>query len=177
MKTLTSRFLALILRHKPSVIGLSLDEGGWIRVNDLISGCTDHNTFVDKALLQKIVAECPKQRFTFNSDGTLIRANQGHSVQVDLGLIEREPPELLYHGTNEKALDYIFQSGLKKMNRQYVHLSKDIETANIVGARRGDPIILEVKSGELYQQGYKFFLSDNGVWLTDYVPPWALKLG
>jgi putative RNA 2'-phosphotransferase len=176
MKTLTSRFLTLILRHKPSVIGLTLDKNGWIKVPDLIDGCAKHKTFVDINLLKKLVAECPKQRFSFNEQGDAIRANQGHSIPIDLELTEQVPPDILYHGTVEASLDLIFSSGIKKMNRQYVHLSSDLNTASIVGARRGHPVILKIKSKELYRNGYKFFVSDNNVWLTDYVPPWALEL-
>jgi putative RNA 2'-phosphotransferase len=166
-----SKFLSLVLRHNPGKIGLSLDENGWADVDDLINRCNKKNQSIDRSSLELIVKENDKQRFSFNEDGNKIRANQGHSIGVDLGLQEITPLDKLYHGTVQKFLDAIKSEGLKKMSRQHVHLSKDLETAIKVGSRRGKPIILEVNSSAMANDGFKFYLSENNVWLTDHVPP------
>jgi putative RNA 2'-phosphotransferase len=166
-----SKFLSLVLRHNPEKIGLTLDENGWADVDDLINRCNKKNQSIDRSSLELIVKENDKQRFSFNDDGNKIRANQGHSIEVDLGLQEVTPLDKLYHGTVQKFLDAIKSEGLKKMSRQHVHLSKDLETAIKVGSRRGKPIILEVNSSAMANDGFKFYLSENNVWLTDHVPP------
>jgi putative RNA 2'-phosphotransferase len=166
-----SKFLSLVLRHNPGKIGLTLDENGWADVDDLINRCNKKNQSIDRSSLELIVKENDKQRFSFNDDGNKIRANQGHSIEVDLGLQEVTPLAKLYHGTVQKFLDSIKSEGLKKMSRQHVHLSKDLETAIKVGSRRGKPIILEVNSSAMADDGFKFYLSENNVWLTDHVPP------
>ena len=165
----TSKYIALILRHKPEVIGISLDEHGWANVDELIAGVSKTHP-LDMAGLEQIVAEDNKQRYSFNEDKTLIRANQGHSIPVDVELKETIPPGILYHGTGEKYTASIDEEGLLPKSRLYVHLSPDEETANKVGQRHGKPVIYIVKSGEMYQDGYQFFLSVNGVWLTKHVP-------
>lgn len=165
-----SKFIALILRHKPEAIGITLDENGWASVSELISGLKASGNEIDMQILEEIVAEDEKQRYSFNSDKTKIRANQGHSVNVDVELKRAEPPEILYHGTGEKYVLLIGQEGLKPKSRLYVHLSKDIETAVKVGSRHGKPIVFEVKTGEMSRNGFEFFLSENGVWLTKSVP-------
>lgn len=165
----TSKFISLILRHKPETIGITLDEHGWANVDELISGIAKTHP-IDMAILEQIVAEDEKQRYSFNEDKTLIRANQGHSIPVDVELEEKQPPELLYHGTGEKHVSSINEQGLIPKSRLYVHLSKDEETAVKVGQRHGKPVIYKVKSGEMYNDGYKFFRSVNGVWLTKSVP-------
>ena len=165
----TSKYISLILRHKPEVIGITLDEHGWANVDELIEGVS--RTYpIDMAALELIVAEDEKQRYSFNEDKTLIRANQGHSIPVDVELDEKEPPEVLYHGTGEKYVSSIDRQGLIPKSRLYVHLSRDEETAVKVGSRHGKPVIYKVKSGEMYRDGYKFFCSVNGVWLTKEVP-------
>ena len=165
----TSKYIALILRHKPEIIGIGLDEHGWANVSDLIAGVS--KTYpLDMELLEKIVSEDEKQRYSFNEDKTLIRANQGHSIPVDVELEVAEPPEILYHGTGEKYVSSIDAQGLIAKSRLYVHLSKDVETALNVGQRHGKPVIYEVKSGEMNRDGFKFYLSVNGVWLTKVVP-------
>jgi len=166
----TSKFLSLVLRHKPEEINIQLNENGWANVDELIEKSNAHGIVLDIELLEEIVFTNDKKRFSFNEDGTMIRANQGHSVEIDLALTSCIPPENLYHGTVGKFIDAIKQTGLQKMNRQYVHLCKDIETAKKVGARRGKPIILIIDSNKMHQNGYKFFVSENGVWLTDNVP-------
>ena len=165
----TSKFISLILRHKPETIGITLDEHGWANVDELIEGVSRTHP-LDMAALELIVAEDEKQRYSFNEDKTLIRANQGHSIPVDVELDEKEPPEVLYHGTGEKYVSSIDRQGLIPKSRLYVHLSRDEETAVKVGTRHGKPVIYKVKSGEMYGDGYKFFFSANGVWLTKEVP-------
>ena len=165
----TSKYLSLILRHKPEIIGIALDEHGWANVDELIEGVSRTHP-LDMAALELIVAEDEKQRYSFNEDKTLIRANQGHSIPVDVELDEKEPPEVLYHGTGEKYVSSIDRQGLIPKSRLYVHLSRDEETAAKVGSRHGKPVIYKVKSGEMYRDGYKFFCSVNGVWLTKEVP-------
>ena len=165
----TSRFLSLILRHKPETIGITLDEHGWADVADLIEGVNRTHPLTME-LLEQIVAQDEKQRYSFNADKTLIRANQGHSIPVDVELEEIEPPDILYHGTGEKYTPSIDVQGLIPKSRLYAHLSGDMETARKVGQRHGKPVIYLVKSGEMHEAGYSFFRSVNGVWLTKPVP-------
>ena len=171
----TSKFISLILRHKPEVIGISLDEHGWANVDELIAGISKTQP-IDMAILEQIVAEDEKQRYSFNEDHTLIRANQGHSIPVDVELEEKEPPEYLYHGTGEKYVASIEAQGLIPKSRLYVHLSPDADTARRVGQRHGKPVIFAVKSGEMYRDGMKFYRSVNGVWLVKEVPRRYLDL-
>lgn len=164
-----SKYMSLILRHKPEAIGISLDEHGWANVEDLIAGISKDNEF-NMEMLEEIVRTDEKQRYSFNDDKTLIRANQGHSIPVDVELEEKEPPETLWHGTGEKYVTAIDKDGLIPKSRLYVHLSKDKETAVKVGTRHGKPVIYTVHSKQMYEDGYKFYLSVNGVWLTKEVP-------
>lgn len=170
----TSKFISLILRHKPEAIGISLDEHGWANVDELVTGIAKTHEFnVD--ILEEIVRTDEKQRYSFNEDRTLIRANQGHSIPVDVELDEMSPPVELWHGTGEKYVTSIDEKGLIPKSRLYVHLSKDDETALKVGKRHGKPVLYIVKAGEMYMDGYKFYLSRNGVWLTKNVPVKYLK--
>ena len=169
-----SRFLALILRHKPEAIGISLDEHGWANVSELIEKMNKQQKF-NMAMLEEIVATDDKQRYSFSADKTRIRANQGHSIPVDVELPEKEPPEFLFHGTGQKYTQSINKSGLLSQSRLYVHLSADENTATAVGTRHGTLAMYRVKSGEMFSDGYKFFLSVNGVWLTKSVPPKYLE--
>ena len=164
-----SKFISLVLRHNPEEIGITLDEHGWANVSELLAGIsrTQPITMED---LERIVAEDEKQRYSFNEDKTLIRANQGHSIPVDVELEEVIPPEILYHGTGEKYTASIDAQGLLPKSRLYVHLSGDTETAKKVGQRYGRPVIYIVKSGEMHRAGIPFFRSVNGVWLTKQVP-------
>ena len=164
-----SKFLSLVLRHKPETIDLKLDEYGWADVEKLLSKMHEAQKQIDLALLKEIVATNDKQRFTFNSDYSKIRANQGHSIEIDLDLKPIQPPSTLYHGTSDKSIDSILQTGLEKRNRQHVHLSSDLETASKVGQRHGKLILLQVESGKMYEDGHLFYQSKNGVWLTDAV--------
>ena len=164
-----SVFISLVLRHKPDAAGITLDEHGWANVQELLDGINNTKRKIDIGSLEEIVRTDNKQRYSFNEDKTLIRANQGHSIPVDVELKEGEPPEFLYHGTADRFIKSIMEEGLKPMSRLYVHLSKDIETANKVGKRHGKPVILKVYSGRMYREGIKFYFSENGIWLTKKV--------
>lgn len=172
--TQISKFMSLILRHKPETIGITLDEHGWANVDELIAGISKTHPLNMKTL-EKIVADDEKQRYSFNEDKTLIRANQGHSIPVDVELEEKEPPVFLYHGTGEKFVESINAQGLIPKSRLYVHLSSDTATATKVGKRHGRPVVYTVRSGDMYKDGYKFYLSVNSVWLTKEVPARYLK--
>ena len=166
-----SKFLSLILRHNPTVVGITLDNKGWADIDELLTGMNRSSratvTFED---IQEVVATNDKQRFVFNEDCTKIRANQGHSVQVDVELKEMLPPDVLYHGTPTKFVQKIMVEGLKPQGRLYVHLSADTVTATKVGSRRGSPVVLTINALKMHEDGFVFYLSDNGVWLTKYVP-------
>ena len=166
-----SKFISLILRHKPEEIGITLDDFGWANVEDLINGINESGRKIDMSSLEEIVRTDNKQRYSFNEDKTKIRANQGHSIPVKVDLKELEPPNTLYHGTATKSLEGIKQLGIKSMSRLYVHLSKDFETAKQVGSRHGECVILVINAKRMYEDGFKFYLSENGVWLTEYVDP------
>lgn len=163
-----SKKLSLILRHKPQTIGLQLDKNGWAEVSELIEKFGHPPLSIEA--LKIVVAQNDKQRFAFNEDFSKIRANQGHSIGVDLELQPVSPPDILYHGTATQNLLSIRKKGLIKGSRQHVHLSKDTETAKKVGTRHGFPAVLQVKAGEMHAAGFTFYCSDNGVWLTDNVP-------
>lgn len=165
-----SKFISLILRHKPEEIGLELDEYGYINTSDLIYGLNRKGYEVIISDIERIVVEDNKQRYSFNHDKSKIKANQGHSISVNLELEAKEPPKILYHGTSTRFSESICNEGIKKQSRQYVHLSADIETAIKVGKRHGEIVIFKIDSDQMYNDGYKFFLSENKVWLTDYVP-------
>lgn len=164
-----SKFLSLILRHKPEEIGITLDANGWAEVEGLIAKM-DKRYPIDKALLKSIVAEDEKGRYAFNADGSKIRAQQGHSLSVDMEFEEHEPPEYLYHGTATRFVASIRKEGLLPQSRQYVHLSKDVATATKVGQRHGSVVVLTIRVGAMHRAGYAFYLSGNGVWLTKEVP-------
>ena len=167
----TSRFISLILRHKPQVIGITLDEHGWADVKELIDGVNrSEGHFLDQEILEEIVRTDEKQRYSFNEDHSLIRANQGHSIPVDVELEKRTPPDILWHGTGEKYVASIKEGGLLPKTRLYVHLSSDMETATKVGSRHGKPVVFRVDCRQMEQDGYEFFLSANNVWLTKEIP-------
>jgi putative RNA 2'-phosphotransferase len=167
----TSKFLSLVLRHEPQRIGITLDAEGWTPVEELLTAVARHRRPISRRELEEVVATNDKKRFAFSTDGLLIRASQGHSVEVDLGLVPIEPPELLYHGTVERFLESIRKEGLLRGNRQHVHLSADRETAGRVGQRRGRPVVLVVEAGQMRREGHVFYRSENGVWLAEAVPP------
>ena len=172
-KSLTrySKFLSLVLRHDPGAIGLELDESGWVSISSLLAAAKQSGREMDRQLLLQIVEENDKQRFSISEDGLKIRANQGHSIEIDLNLEPKAPPETLYHGTVEKFIQSIKAKGLISGGRQHVHLSEDRDTANRVGRRRGQPIVLVVQASQMVKDQFVFFQSKNGVWLTDHVPP------
>ena len=173
-----SKFISMILRHKPQVIGITLDEHGWADVDELIKGINETGEEVEfsKATLETIVKTDKKQRYSVSQDKTLIRANQGHSIPVDVELEKKEPPKILYHGTGVKSVKAIQEQGLLPMERLYVHLSTDVETAPNVGKRHGTPVIFKVNTEQMQKDGYDFFQSVNGVWLTKEVPAKYLEL-
>lgn len=164
-----SKFMSLVLRHNPDKIDIILDENGWTDTAVFISKMNTKGFGLDMKKLEEIVQDNDKQRFAFNDTKDKIRANQGHSVDIDLALLPSQPPEILYHGTSENVIPFIKEQGITKQNRQHVHLSTQIETAIKVGARHGKVVVLPVRALEMYQNGEKFYISDNGVWLTDMV--------
>lgn len=170
-----SKFLSLILRHEPDAVGISLDESGWVEVSDLIKGVKRRFPEFNGTMLDQVVAENDKKRFEFDVTGTKIRACQGHSIDVDLGLESIQPPDILYHGTTTSSLAPILKEGIAKRSRHAVHLSTDMNTATKVGSRHGKPVILEVMARKMYEDGFKFQRSTNGVWLTEEVPPIYIK--
>lgn len=172
--TEASRFLSLILRHRPEVIGINLDPHGWADMGELIAGISRTREF-SMEILEEIVRTDSKQRYAFNDDKTKIRANQGHSVAVDVGLRATIPPEVLWHGTGEKYVASIEKLGLIPKSRLYVHLSAEKDIAETVGTRHGTPVVFTVMAGDMSRDGYRFYLSENGVWLTKEVPVRYLK--
>jgi len=169
-----SKFLSLVLRHNPSLIGIKLDDNGWINCDELISKANDYqksNRYPEmtKDILDEVVRTNDKKRFSYSQDGLKIRASQGHSIDVNLALSPKEPPEYLYHGTAERFIDNIKVDGLKKMARQHVHMNEIPSMSEKVGSRHGTPKVLRIKSREMYLDGENFYLSDNKVWLTDHV--------
>lgn len=170
-----SKFLSLVLRHDPQAVGVTLDDGGWVDVEELLAACAAKGRRFSRADLDHVVATNNKKRFAFSADGRRIRASQGHSVPVDLGLAAAVPPAVLYHGTATATWPSIRAEGLRPMSRQDVHLSADVETALRVGARHGRPLVLVVDAAGLAADGHEFRVSDNGVWLTDLVPPRWLR--
>lgn len=166
-----SKFLSLVLRHRPERIGITLDPAGWVNVDDLLAACRRGGFPIIPEELKQVVAENDKQRFAFSDDGLRIRASQGHSVQVDLGYDPEVPPDVLYHGTSTRSLKSIQKNGLLRRKRHHVHLSLTPETAMKVGRRHGPPVILKIHSGRMHQDGHVFHLSANNIWLTENVPP------
>jgi putative RNA 2'-phosphotransferase len=165
-----SKMMSKHLRHEPEALGLQLEPGGWVRVDDLLSGLAKKGFRISRDVLEEVVRDNDKQRFSFDDSGLKIRANQGHSTTVDLQLEPAEPPAVLYHGTNEAAVASILESGLQRMSRHHVHLSPDLETARRVGMRKGPVVILEIDAALMHSENIAFYRSDNGVWLVDAVP-------
>ena len=175
-KTKISKFLSLVLRHKPEEIGLVLDENGWAGVTNLLEKSSKFGNSFTLEELKEVVATNDKKRFSFDETNAKIRASQGHSIEVEIGFEEKTPPPILYHGTVERNLKSILKTGLEKMKRHHVHLSSETETARNVGKRYGEPIILQVEAEKMSASGIKFYISANGVWLVDSVPPEFLKV-
>ena len=167
--TRISKFLSFVLRHEPQAIGIELDRQGWVEIDCLLQQLRAHGREVSRTMLDEIVATIPKRRFAVSEDGLRIRASQGHSIEVELGYQPATPPEVLFHGTVASCLESIRASGLERRQRHHVHLSADAETARVVGGRRGKPVVLRVLAGPMHRDGSSFYLSANGVWLTDHV--------
>lgn len=170
-----SVFISLILRHKPETIGITIDEYGWANVKELIDGINNSGRTINMDILEEIVRTDEKNRYSFNKDKTKIRANQGHSIPVNVELKEKTPPDILYHGTATRFLENIKQQGIKSMSRLYVHLSKDQETAFKVGDRHGKSVVLIIDAKRIHNDGIKFYLSENNVWLTKYIDSKYIK--
>ncbi|HNG92207.1 MAG TPA: RNA 2'-phosphotransferase [Acidobacteriota bacterium] len=170
-RTRLSKYLSKHLRHTPEQLGLVLAPGGWVEVETLLAACARNQMVITREQLDEIVATNNKQRFAFDDTGTRIRANQGHSVEVELQLEPIVPPSVLYHGTGHRTVELILKDGLLKMNRHHVHLSAGIETARMVGSRHGKPVVFEVAAEVMHHNGFVFFCSANGVWLVESVPP------
>ena len=165
-----SKFLSLVLRHQPEKIGITLDSAGWVDVGELLAAMGKHGKPLSEAELRRLVETSDKKRFALSEDGRRIRASQGHSVEVELGYAPATPPDVLYHGTVERFLPSIRAGGLQKGQRHHVHLSRDVETATKVGDRRGEAVILTIDAAGMAREGLLFYVSANGVWLTDQVP-------
>lgn len=170
-----SKYLSKHLRHTPDALGLTLEPGGWVAVDALLEACNRRNFRMTREELEEVVTRNNKRRFSFDPTCTRIRANQGHSVEVDLQLEPVEPPAVLYHGTGSQNVEAIQRQGLHRMSRHHVHLSGDMSTARNVGARHGKPVVLEVDAAAMHQAGHEFYRSANGVWLVEHVPPEFLK--
>ncbi len=171
-----SKYLSKHLRHAPAEIGLTLEPGGWVPITDVLRAAARHRMPVSREELDEVVATCDKQRFAIDPTGEKIRANQGHSTEVDLQLLPKTPPETLLHGTGAQNRDAILAGGLLKMSRQHVHLSADLDTARKVGSRHGKPLVFVVAAARMAADGFAYFQADNGVWLTDRVPAAYLKV-
>jgi putative RNA 2'-phosphotransferase len=165
-----SKFLSLLLRHNPGEIGLVLSKDGWAKISDLVELTKGRKLWLTRELIERVVDQNDKKRFVMSDDGARIRANQGHSIPVDVGLKEHSPPDVLFHGTASQFIDSIMKSGLLKGARQHVHLSAEVEIARQVGKRHGNPYVLKVSAIEMHRAGFTFYLSENKVWLTDHVP-------
>lgn len=170
-----SKFLSLVLRHQPEKIGISLDSAGWTDVEVLLAALAKAGRRLTRAQLDEVIATNDKKRFELSEDGKRVRASQGHSVRVDLGYQPAEPPDVLYHGAADRNRGPIFAMGLIKGARHHVHLSADYQTAVSVGQRHGRPCVLIVDARQMVSHGHRFFLSTNGVWLTDHIPPQYLR--
>ena len=171
-----SKYLSYHLRHRPERLGLQLAPGGWVNVEQLLAAATEQGFVITMEELKAVVSQNDKQRFAFDRTGQLIRANQGHSISVELDLLTAIPPAVLYHGTYKQALASIWQKGLVKMQRHHVHLSSDYQTALKVGKRRGKPVVLKIDTEAMVKAGINFYRSENGVWLADSVPQQFIQL-
>ena len=171
-----SKFLSLVLRHRPETIGIQLDEAGWADVNELLAAMKQNGRELSPSMLKTLVSQNDKQRFDFDESGARIRASQGHSVPIELGYAATTPPDVLLHGTPETSINMILREGLRKMGRHHVHLHVDPSLATKVASRRGRPALLVIDAQQMHENGFEFFVSKNGVWLTEYVPPQYLAV-
>lgn len=166
-----SKFMSLVLRHQPEVIGRSLDRGGWMSIEDLVSGASRAGVGLTREVVIAIAGDDEKGRYALSEDGLKIKATYGHSIEVDLGLKACRPPEQLFHGTATRSLDSIKLAGIARKRRRYVHLSADRVTAAKVGGRHGRPVILAIQAVRMFEAGFLFYHSESGIWLTERVPP------
>ena len=173
--TTVSKFFSKHLRHDPAALGLTLQTGGWVLIDDLLAASANVGLPITRTELDEVVRTCDKQRFAIDETGTRIRANQGHSVEVNLELTPATPPAVLYHGSAEPNHESILRDGLQKMRRHHVHLSRDTATARKVGARHGVPVLFAVDTEAMARDGFSFYVSSNGVWLVDAVPRQYLR--
>jgi len=171
-----SKFLSLVLRHQPELAGIELDDAGWTTIDKLLAGCALAGTVISREDLAEIVRTSDKQRFALSEDGQRIRANQGHSVPVELGYAPMSPPDVLYHGSASQYIDSIRSSGLSKQLRHDVHLSESIESTMKVGQRKGVAVLVTIDARAMAADGHEFYKTPNGVWLTDHVPPKYLTI-
>ena len=167
----TSKFLSYVLRHNPGALDLELDPGGWVDVEALVKQARKDGRTLSREHIERVIAESDKQRFTLSADGQKIRANYGHSVDVNLDLEPAAPPERLFHGTARRTLPAIREEGLRPQSRQFVHLSATREEAKRVGQRHGTPVVLVVRSGAMHAAGHTFYEATDAIWLTEAVPP------
>ncbi len=175
-KTNLSKLMSYVLRHHPEELGITLDENGWVDLKNFTQSLRSRDKTISVDKVREVVESCEKQRFSIDETQQKIRANQGHSIQVDLQLRAQQPPDILYHGTVDRFLDAILRVGLLPQQRHHVHLTESLNTAKSVGARRGRAVILEIETGELVSNGAQFYLSENQVWLIDHVPAQYIKL-
>lgn len=175
-KTNLSKLMSYVLRHHPEELGITLDKNGWVDLKNFTQSLQSRDKTISVDKVREVVESCEKQRFSIDETQQKIRANQGHSIQVDLQLRAQQPPDILYHGTVDRFLDSILRVGLLPQQRHHVHLTESLNTAKSVGARRGRAIILEIETGELVSNGAQFYLSENQVWLIDHVPAQYIKL-
>lgn len=166
-----SRVLSLVLRHDPHSIGLSLDDDGWGLIDDLIVGLRKDGKKISREIIERVVETSDQKRFTISEDGLMIRANEGHSVSINMEMVEKEPPTWLFHGTSAAAMELIEKEGLNKKEREFVHLTSDQASARKIAERKGKPVVVEIASKLMHKYDHVFYLADNGVWLTDHVPP------
>lgn len=171
-----SKYLARHLRHEPERLGLTLEPGGWVRVDALLAACRSHSFALTRRELIEVVERNDKRRFSLDASGSRIRANHGHSIDLDLDLVQDVPPVILFHGTSHAAIGSVMASGIDKMGRRHVHLSRDLDSARKVGRRHGRPVVFEVEAGRMHDDGFAFFQSSSGIWLTETVPPSYLGL-
>lgn len=174
--TSISKFLSMVLRHQPQAIGLHLDGAGWASIEELLAKAGAANRPLSRPLLDEVVQTSDKQRFAVSEDGLRIRANQGHSIEVDLDLPAVPPPDKLYHGTASRFLPAILEGGLRKGKRHHVHLTENPTVAAAVGRRYGALVMLEIDARRMAADGILFFRSANNVWLADAVPPQYLSI-
>jgi putative RNA 2'-phosphotransferase len=171
-----SKYLSKHLRHSPAEIGLTLEPGGWVPIAVVLTAAARHRFQISREELDEVVAKCDKRRFALDATGLKIRANQGHSTDVDMQFTRKSPPETLFHGTGSQSREAIQRDGLRRISRQHVHLSADTDTARRVGARHGKPVVFVIEAARMHGDGFAFYQADNGVWLTDHVPPGYLRL-